>query len=93
MHTFEGKGCRIHYNSDMSGGIHICDKNINKRLVVEAQDILDFVADYVKNQKINALEWATTEEILQLEDDDSMQRLKNPKKYYRQAYEQTQQMK
>ncbi len=54
---------------------------------------MDFVADYVKNQKINALEWATTEEILQLEDDDSMQRLNNPKKYYRQAYEQTQQMK
>lgn len=30
MHTFEGKSCRIHYNSDMSGEVHICDKNLKK---------------------------------------------------------------
>jgi hypothetical protein len=30
MHTFEGKSCRIHHYSDMSGEVHICDKNSDK---------------------------------------------------------------
>lgn len=30
MHTFEGKSCRIHHNSDMSGEVHICDKNYDQ---------------------------------------------------------------
>ena len=55
MHTFEGKSCRIHHNSDMSGEIHICDKNSDKELVVEGQDILDFVADYIKTEKVYVL--------------------------------------
>lgn len=64
MHTFEGKSCRIHHNSDMSGEIYICDKNSDKELVVEGQDILDFVADYVISKKIANLEKLETEYIL-----------------------------
>lgn len=50
MHTFEGKNCRIHYNGDMSGEVYICDKNTDKELKVDAQDILDFVADYIRTE-------------------------------------------
>lgn len=66
MQTFEGKSCRIHYNSDMSGEVHICDKNSDKELVIDAQDILDFVADYVRSQRIGTLEQMSTENILDL---------------------------
>lgn len=57
MHTFEGKSCRIHYNSDMSGHVYICDKNFSKELVVEAQDILDFVANYVRSERGVYIGW------------------------------------
>lgn len=66
MHTFEGKSCRIHHNSDMSGEVHICDKNSDKELVIDAQDILDFVADYIRSQRIGMLEQMSTENILDL---------------------------
>lgn len=66
MHTFDGKSCRIHYNSDMSGEVHICDKATDKELKVEAQDILDFVAEYVRTERIGILEQMSTDSILHL---------------------------
>ena len=66
MHTFEGKSCRIHHYSDMSGEVHICDKKSDKELVVDAQDILDFVADYIRAKRIGMLEQMSTENILHL---------------------------
>lgn len=66
MHTFEGKSCRIHHNSDMSGKIHICDKNSDKQLDVDAQDVLDFVANYIRTERIEMLEQMSTESILYL---------------------------
>ena len=66
MHTFEGKSCRIHHNSDMSGEIHICDKNSDKELVVEGQDILDFAADYINTERIGMLEQMSSDSILHL---------------------------
>ena len=66
MHTFEGKSCRFHYNSDMSGEVYICDKNSDKELVIEAQDILDFVADYARTEKIGMLEQMDTDSIFHL---------------------------
>lgn len=50
----------------MSGEIHICDKNSDKELVIDAQDILDFVADYVKSERIGMLEQMSTDSILHL---------------------------
>ena len=66
MHTFEGKSCRIHHNNDMSGEVHICDKNSDKELVLDAHDILDFVADYVRSERIGMLEQMSTDSILHL---------------------------
>lgn len=64
MHTFDGKSCRIHFNSDMSGDIHIWDKDSDKEIKVDGQDILDFVANHVRNEKISKLEQMGTREIL-----------------------------
>ena len=65
MHIFEGKSCRIHHNSDMSGEVHICDKNSDKELVLMLR-IFGFVADYVRSQRIGMLEQMSTENILDL---------------------------
>lgn len=67
MHTFEGSSCRIHFNSDMSGDIHICDKDSDKEIKVDGQDILDFVANHVIRERISKLEQMETREILGLE--------------------------
>ena len=50
----------------MSGEVHICDKKSDKELVVDAQDILDFVADYIRAKRIGMLEQMSTENILHL---------------------------
>ncbi len=50
----------------MSGEIRICDKNSDKELKINSQDILDFVANYIKDQKISKLEDMTTEEIFNI---------------------------
>lgn len=67
MHTFEGSSCRIHFNSDMSGDIHIAEKGSDKEIKVDGQDILDFVANYVRSERISKLEQMETKEILGLE--------------------------
>lgn len=64
MHTFEGKSCRIHFNGDMSGQLIIFDKTTEKEIIINSKDILDFVADYVRNKKMANLEKMETERIL-----------------------------
>lgn len=65
MHTFEGKTCRIHHNSDLSGEIIINPYDGGDlEIRVDAQDILDFVADYVKSEKIARIEQMGTKEVL-----------------------------
>ena len=56
MHTFVGKKTRIHYNSDMSGDCIIMNEETKESVKVSCEDILDFVADYVRFQKIYKLE-------------------------------------
>lgn len=66
MHTFDGKSCRIHFNSDMSGDIHIVEKDSDEEIKVEGQDILDFVANYVRRERISKLEQMETKDILEV---------------------------
>lgn len=66
MHTFEGRSCIIHFNSDISGDIHIVEKDSDKEIKVEGQDILDFVANYVRSEKISKLEQIGTDDILEV---------------------------
>lgn len=67
MHTFNGKKTRIHYNSDMSENIIIQHKDYELELSVLGEDILDFVTEYVRSQKISKLEQMDSKEILGLE--------------------------
>lgn len=67
MHTFNGKKTTIHYNSDMSGDCVIFNKETEQKVEVSCEDILEFVAEYVRSQKIGKLEQMGSKEILGLE--------------------------
>ena len=64
MHTFVGKNrTRIHYNSDMSGECIICNKN-EESVEVSCEDIIDFIAEYIRGQKIRELEQMDSKDVL-----------------------------
>ena len=69
MHTFDGKSCRINFNSDMSGEIEIREKETNNMVKINGQDIMDFVANYIRDKKMSELEQANTNEIFKIKDD------------------------
>jgi len=56
MHTFKGKSCTIHFNSDMSGELEIYIPETKVRIGVQADDILEFVMEHIKSQKIAEME-------------------------------------
>ena len=70
MHTFQGESCTIHYNSDMSGDLHIIanaentDKDIKVTVILKAGDILKFVAEYIRSERIGEIESKDWEEFL-----------------------------
>lgn len=64
MHTFKGNKTTIHYNSDMSGECIIYNKETEQEVKVSCEDILEFVANYVREQKIGNLEQMETKDIL-----------------------------
>ena len=64
MHTFNGDKTRIHYNSDMSGDCIIFNKETEQEVRVPCEDILDFVANFVRGQKIGKLEQMETKDVL-----------------------------
>lgn len=66
MHNYNGKSCSIIYNSDMSGDTVIVDKENGKSVSISGYDILDFVASYIRDKKVSALENMSTDEILGL---------------------------
>ena len=68
MHAFVGKNkTRIHFNSDMSGECIIYNENGNN-IKISCEDIIDFVAEYVRMEKISRLEQMSSEEILGLKE-------------------------
>lgn len=66
MHSFHGKEITIHYNSDMSGDCQIIDRKTNTEIAVPCEDLVDFVAEYVRRQKIDELEQMGSKELLGL---------------------------
>lgn len=64
MHTFNGSKARIHFNSDMSGDCEIIEKESGTSIKIPCEDILDFVADYVRSQRIGSLEQISNKDIL-----------------------------
>ena len=72
MHTTFSKSCVFIHNGDYSGEtiIRNLSKNTNEILgevTVNTQDLFDFVANYIRSQKINELENMSSDEILGLE--------------------------
>lgn len=63
MHSFNGKSCTIHYNSDFSGEAIVYNKNDNTEMRVETQDLINFVAEYVRTKKVSHLENMNSDEI------------------------------
>ena len=64
MHSFSGKSCTIHYDSDFSGKAIIYNKNDHTETHIDSQDLIDFVAEYVRSKKVNQLENMDSDEIL-----------------------------
>ena len=63
MNHFEGPdGTHFHSNSDLSGDVIISENGVQYR--VPGRDLLAFVANYVRDERIAALEHASDEEIL-----------------------------
>lgn len=67
MHSFNGKSCNIHYNSDFSGEAIIYNKNDHTEIRVDSQDLINFVAEYVRSKKVSQLENMNSDEILGVE--------------------------
>ena len=51
MHTFNGKSCNIHYNSDFSGEAIVYNKNDHTEMRVDSQDLINFVCGICAKQK------------------------------------------
>ena len=68
MMNFVGEnGTIINYNSDLSGQVRIVSAyDTGKELEVSGEDLLEFVAEYVRNKKIASIEQMDTEELLQI---------------------------
>lgn len=67
MNTFNGKSVKVFHNSDYSGDCLIINKETNEEMNILTDDLIDFVAEYVKKQKIKDIEYMTSMEILRLE--------------------------
>jgi len=67
MHTFKGsQGTVFNYNSDMSGDIIISRYSLEGYLNIPSFDILEFVAEFMRNQQISKLKGMDVHELLDL---------------------------
>lgn len=65
MHSFHGKSVNIHYDADIkSGECIIINKETGEEIRANGRDLLNFVAEYVREQKIAKLEKTDAIEIL-----------------------------
>ena len=56
MHTFRGKTCNIHYNSDYSGDIIIVDNKNGGNVEIGMEDLIGFVGSAVKGELISKID-------------------------------------
>lgn len=62
---FRSGGFVFNYNSDLSGEFIIVNNNDSAIISLPGETILDFMATYIKREKINRLEKASSKEILE----------------------------
>mgnify|MGYP001581391753 FL=1 len=75
MHTFNYGHTVFHYNSDLSGVIHVVREGSGLRdsredAYIPGEALLAFAAHYVRNRRISALEDASDAEILGIQKED-----------------------
>lgn len=67
MHSFHGKSVNIHYDAEVkTGECIIINKENGQEIRVLGSDLLDFVAGYIRKQKITKIESAGTTDILRI---------------------------
>ena len=64
MHTFTGNKAVIHYNADMSGDCNIINRDTGQIVSVPCDDILSFVAEFIRSEKIGKIEAQDFKDIL-----------------------------
>ena len=64
MRQAVGSKTIFNYNSDLSGDVILINKDTKAEFVVPGKDILEFVANYVRDKNIATIEDMNTEEIL-----------------------------
>lgn len=62
MHSFHGDNVVIHHNGDYSGERIIQQEG--KEIRMNTSDLIDFVAEYVRSQKIGQLEQIDNKDLL-----------------------------
>ena len=63
MLTFNGESIRIFYNSDFSGESTILNIKTGKEMEVNTQDLINFVAEYIRDDKIRKIEEMDADEL------------------------------
>lgn len=66
MHTFTGRKSLFQANSDLSGDCYIVETETGRGIDVPCDDILDFVAEYIRSRRIGEIEQMSTKDILGL---------------------------
>lgn len=67
MHSFHGKSVNIHYDADVkTGECVIINKENGQEIRVLGSDLLDFIAGYVREQKIIKIENTCATDILDI---------------------------
>lgn len=64
MHATQGKSCVFFHNGDYSGETII--RTESDEITIDTQDIFNFVADYIRSEKIGKLESMSSDEIFGL---------------------------
>jgi hypothetical protein len=64
MHSQKHGGLQFTHNGDYSGEVEINNLDENVVMTVDMQDLLDFVAEYVRSKRISELEQMSTKKLL-----------------------------
>lgn len=65
-HSIDLKTATIHYNSDLSGNVHIVSKVDATKIEIAGEDLLEFIGEYLKTQTISKIESISGTEFVKL---------------------------
>ncbi|TVX85599.1 hypothetical protein [Paenibacillus agilis] len=67
MHSFKKKSATFIYHGDFGGEVYIVgntEEGIETKIKVDSEDIIDFVAEYVRKEMIDCIESMDSRELL-----------------------------